>query len=160
MRDVWFAKMCEKQEKFNYKKLNTPDALDFSVTLISNKIIDRRGINFAIRKAMNDSLKKLQLKNKLKPCECLVLLDGGLRAPAEFPFQKTIIKGDEKEFSISLASIAAKVTRDAYMKKLAKKHPLYGFEVHKGYGTAKHITAIKKEGTSLIHRASFLRNIV
>ena len=46
------------------------------------------------------------------------------------------------------------------MKKLAKKHPLYGFEVHKGYGTAKHITAIKKEGTSLIHRASFLRNIV
>jgi ribonuclease HII len=146
-RELWFAKMCEMK-------------LDFSVTLISNKIIDTRGISFAIRKAMADSLRKLQITTHFKLSECLILLDGGLKAPKEYVFQKTIIKGDEKEFAISLASIAAKVTRDAHMRKLAQKYSAYGFEVHKGYGTAKHIAAIKKEGITPIHRRSFLRNIV
>ncbi len=147
MRDVWFAKMCEMN-------------LDFSATLISNKVIDERGLSFAIKKAMSDSLKKIQSSCGFRPSECLVLLDGGLHAPTEFTFQKTIIKGDEKEFAISLASIAAKVTRDAYMKKQAKKFPEYGFAIHKGYGTARHISAIKKEGVTNLHRLSFLKNIV
>ena len=108
---------------------------------------------------MADSLKKLQKTTNFKPSECLALLDGGLHAPKEFTFQKTIIKGDEKEFAISLASIAAKVTRDWCMKKVSKKYPQYGFDIHKGYGTAKHILVIKKQGISGIHRKSFLRNI-
>ena len=96
----------------------------------------------------------------MDPQTCLVLLDGGLKAPREFIYQKTIIKGDEKELSISLASIAAKVTRDAYMTKLAKKYPAYGFEIHKGYGTKKHREAIKKHGPSEVHRMSFLGRIL
>jgi ribonuclease HII len=155
-RDDWFAQMREMQ-KIRDRKVGR---FDFSVTLISNKVIDNRDISFAIRKAMADSLKKLQKTVRFKPAQCMILLDGGLRAPAEFVFQKTIIKGDEKEFSISLASIAAKVTRDAYMKKLAKKYPRYNFEIHKGYGTSKHISVIKKEGVSPIHRRSFLKNII
>lgn len=146
-REQWFVQMRKME-------------LDFAVTLISNKIIDGQGLSFAIRKAMLDSLKKLRETTHFKPSECLVLLDGGLHAPAEFIFQKTIIKGDEKEFAISLASIAAKVTRDAYMRRLAQKHPAYGFEIHKGYGTARHITTIKKEGITPIHRRSFLKNII
>lgn len=155
-REMWFTQMCEMQ-KMKTEKSST---LDFSVTLISNEIVDERGLSFAIRKAMMDSLKKLQKIVCFAPAECLVLLDGGLRAPTEFIFQKTIIKGDEKEFAISLASIAAKVTRDAHMKKLAKKYPAYDFEIHKGYGTARHIAAIKKEGITPIHRRSFLKKIV
>lgn len=151
MRDVWFAKMLEMQKV---------GGLYFSVNLVSNKIIDERGISFAIKKAMNDGLIDVMDNMRAKYSECFVLLDGSLRAPSEFIFQKTIIKGDEKEFAISLASIAAKVTRDKYMKKMAKKYPNYGFEVHKGYGTAKHIISIKKEGISALHRKSFLKNIV
>jgi len=155
MREAWFEKMCEMQKLRN----NGNSTFSFAVTMISNKTIDTQGLSFAIRKAMAGSLKKIQRSTNFKPSECLVLLDGGLHAPAEFSFQKTIIKGDEKEFAISLASIAAKVTRDVHMKKLAKKHPAYGFEIHKGYGTARHIAAIKKEGITPIHRVSFLKNI-
>ena len=154
MREMWHAKMLEMQ---------SCGKLDFAVTLISNKIIDKQGLTFAIKKAMSDSLKKVQQTNcfKLdKPTECLVLLDGGLRAPVEFTSQKTIIKGDEKIFTISLASIAAKVTRDAHMKKISLKYPTYGFELHKGYGTKQHVAAIKKDGVTPIHRKSFLRNIL
>ena len=150
LRDMWFDQMIKMQKS---------GELNFAVTLISNKIIDERGLSFAIRKAMADSLKKLQRAVRFDPAQCLVLLDGGLRAPTEFAFQKTIIKGDEKEFAISLASIAAKVTRDTYMKKLAKKYPLYHFDIHKGYGTVRHVAAIKKEGIVPIHRVSFLKNI-
>jgi ribonuclease HII len=72
--------------------------------------------------------------------------------------QKTIIDGDAKEPIIALASICAKVLRDRKMKRLAKKYPGYGFEVHKGYGTKAHYRAIKKNGLSDIHRRSFLKN--
>lgn len=150
-REAWLAQMC---------KMRGGGVFDFAASLISNKVIDTRGLSFAIRKAMSDSLKKLQKTVGFKSKECLVLLDGGLHAPIEYIFQKTIIKGDEKEFSISLASIAAKVTRDAHMCKLAKKYPAYAFDIHKGYGTARHITAIKKEGITPIHRRSFLKNIL
>ena len=144
MREVWFAKMQEMQKN---RQIN------FSVTLVSNKIIDTKGLSFAIKKALFLSLKNLEVS----PTDCLVLLDGGLHAPAQFIHQKTIIKGDEKEFAISLASIAAKVTRDRHMTRLAKKYPAYNFEIHKGYGTARHIATIKKEGISPIHRHSFLK---
>jgi ribonuclease HII len=88
-----------------------------------------------------------------------ILLDGSLYAPKEFKKQKTIIKGDEKEPAIGLASIVAKVTRDRYMLKMAGKHPLYGFENHVGYGTKKHYLAIKKHGMTDIHRKSFLKRV-
>jgi ribonuclease HII len=151
MREEWFSRMQELQKA---------GKLCFAATLISNKIIDKKGISFAIKKAMSVSLKKIKVTKKFKTSQTQVLLDGGLRAPEEFIFQKTIIKGDEKEFSISLASIAAKVIRDRYMKKVAKKYPLYDFGIHKGYGTAKHIATIKNQGISAIHRQSFLKNLL
>jgi ribonuclease HII len=86
-----------------------------------------------------------------------VLLDGGLKAPVEFKNQKTIIKGDEKEMVIALASICAKVLRDRKMNLLAKKYSNYGFEKHKGYGTKGHYEAIKKYGMLSVHRKSFLK---
>ncbi|MBI3634379.1 MAG: hypothetical protein HY228_02050 [Candidatus Yonathbacteria bacterium] len=92
--------------------------------------------------------------------DSLVLLDGGLRAPARYKNQKTIIKGDEKELVIALASIVAKVARDARMVKLGKKFPQYGFEKHKGYGTRAHYKAIKKHGITKHHRKSFLKNVI
>ena len=73
--------------------------------------------------------------------------------------QKTIIKGDEKESIISLASIAAKVKRDRKMTSLSKKYFEYNFEKHKGYGVKAHYRMIKKYGVCAIHRKSFLKKV-
>ncbi|MEX1120350.1 MAG: ribonuclease HII, partial [Candidatus Paceibacterota bacterium] len=67
------------------------------------------------------------------------------------------IKGDEKEYVIALASIMAKVTRDRKMVRFSKEFPQYGFEAHKGYGTAQHYHALKKHGICPLHRKSFLK---
>ena len=142
-REAWFGQIKVWQEE---------GKCDFCVTSVSAKEIDRNGISKAIRKALSRSLLEVSrsdFKHKILP-------DGGLQAPAEFKDQKTIIKGDEKEIVIALASIAAKVTRDAYMRKQAKRFPVYAFDEHVGYGTKKHYKAIKKHGISPIHRRSFL----
>ena len=145
-REEWFAKIQE------IKKLGH---IDFAVSFQSEKVVDKKGISFAIRKCLKDALEEL----KINPNKAKVLLDGGLKAPIEYSNQKTIIKGDVKEKVIALASICAKVSRDRKMRKLAKKYPEYGFDIHKGYGTRFHYQAIKKYGKLPIHRNSFLKNI-
>lgn len=141
-REKWFSKIEEAREM---------GMVDFSVIFQSEKVIDSKGISFAIKKALEMSLKKL----KINPKETLVLLDGGLKAPPEYTNQKTIIKGDTKEQVIALASICAKVLRDRKMRKWALKYKEYGFDVHKGYGTKGHYEAIKKYGLTALHRLTF-----
>jgi ribonuclease HII len=144
-REIWFAKIKEWQKE---------GKLYFQVSLISENVIDKKGIVFAINTGISRAFLKLKIKKDAE-----IFLDGGLRVPGEFKKQKTIIKGDEKIAVISLASICAKVTRDLYMEKLSKKYPEYGFEIHKGYGTRAHYASIKKYGKSKVHRKSFLKKI-
>ncbi|OHA82442.1 MAG: hypothetical protein A3B07_02350 [Candidatus Yonathbacteria bacterium RIFCSPLOWO2_01_FULL_43_27] len=146
-REEWMVKI---------KKAEEDGFLEYSVAFVSSRVIDKKGIAPSIRTALFQSLTSLE-KSKIQPQISRVLLDGGLRAPVAYEDQKTIIKGDEKELVIALASIVAKVTRDAYMIKLGKKFPAYGFEKHKGYGTRAHYTAIKKHGITSHHRKSFLK---
>lgn len=145
-REVIFGMLTilKKEKKINY-----------AVCYESARRIDTIGISKAIRNCLEKCLKNL----KIKPHECIILLDGGLKAPAHFKNQKTIIKGDEKKRAIAFASIIAKVSRDALMCRLAKKYPLYSFEIHKGYGTKLHLKAIKKHGFSPFHRESFCKNV-
>lgn len=131
------------------------DELDFAVSFVSAPIIDTKGISYAIRLALARSLKKL----RIDPSQCTVLLDGGLHAPAEYDSQKTIIRGDSSETVIAMASVVAKVARDLLMVTEDAKYPAYGFHIHKGYGTAKHIAAIRKHGLSPLHRLSFCTRI-
>ena len=128
---------------------------DFAVTMISASQIDKIGIAVAIRLALVQSLTRVAPHTRIP-----VLLDGGLRAPNEFKKQTTIIKGDEKERAIAFASIVAKVTRDRYMTRQAKKFPMYGFEKHMGYGTRAHYAAIREYGMCVLHRRSFLKKAV
>ncbi len=146
-REKWFAIINDAKRK---------GLVDFCVTFQSEKVIDNKGLSFAIKNALSTSLFAL----KKAPESVKVLLDGGLKAPPEFKDQKTIIKGDEKEMVIALASITAKVLRDRKMIRLGKKYPNYGFEIHKGYGTKKHYDAIRKSGLLKEHRRSFLKKIV
>lgn len=125
----------------------------FSVCSVSNTVIDTKGLSFAIKKALSGCLQKVGATEKDS-----VLLDGGLKAPLSFTNQRTVIKGDEKHPVIAWASILAKVHRDNYMTKMAKKYPEYGFEKHMGYGTKFHRDAIQKYGPSHAHRKSFLKN--
>jgi ribonuclease HII len=147
-------KINEEIKKYNSKPKNS-HPLRYIVGFGSAKIIDKKGISWAIK----NCIKKCLIKLVVTPKDTLVLLDGGIKAPAEFVHQKTIIGGDDKEIVISLASICAKVSRDARMIKLSKKYPLYGLEKHKGYGTVSHRKAIKKHGPSLLHRRTFLDKI-
>ncbi|MFZ3019899.1 MAG: ribonuclease HII [Minisyncoccia bacterium] len=130
--------------------------LDFAVTLISHTIIDKHGMTKAVQKGIKQNLLKL----KVHPKKSHIYLDGLLKAPIEFEQQITVIKGDEKIPVISLASIVAKVTRDKFMKNIAKKYPEYGFDRHKGYGTLEHRKAILKHGKTPIHRVSFLGRLL
>ena len=75
-------------------------------------------------------------------------------------YQETIIKGDAKEKVIGLASILAKVTRDRYMEKVAKRFPVYNFEKHKGYGTKIHCAQILHNGPCPQHRVTFIRTLL
>ncbi|PJE74241.1 MAG: ribonuclease HII [Candidatus Taylorbacteria bacterium CG10_big_fil_rev_8_21_14_0_10_41_48] len=146
-REEWYVKISD----FKAKKI-----LDFACASVSANEIDRVGISRAIDEAIRLCLEGLKVENDLVE----VRLDGALKAPKQFSNQRTIIKGDEKEPIISAASIVAKVIRDGYMTEISATYPAYGFDRHKGYGTASHIRAIKQDGVSPIHRISFLKNII
>lgn len=83
------------------------------------------------------------------------LIDGNRNTGITTP-NETVVKGDAKSISIAAASILAKVSRDREIVRLAKEYPGYGFEKHKGYGTAEHIQALEKLGMCPIHRKKFV----
>ena len=147
-------KLSEKRREGIFEMLEARGARGdtrFVVEFESAETIDNEGIAVAVRRALSRGV------NALAPDAALVKvqLDGALRAPPEYS-QETIINGDELVPLISLASIAAKVSRDRLMHVLAKEYPQYGFEQHKGYGTKLHYEMLQKHGLSVIHRRSFI----
>ena len=145
-RELWFSLATEARRR---------GELDFKVSLVSEKVIDKKGITYAIRLGIKRCLSQLELA-----LDSRIFLDGSLKAPEKFKHQLTVIRGDEKIPIISLASICAKVIRDRKMVRLSKKFPQFNFDVHKGYGTLMHRKALKKYGLTELHRKSFLKNLV
>ncbi len=147
-------KLSEKNREKIFALLEarrTSGDVRFTVEFEDADTIDEEGITAAVRRALARGV------NALAPDSALVRiqLDGALRAPPEYA-QETIINGDELVPLISLASIAAKVSRDRLMCKLAEAYPHYGFETHKGYGTKMHYAALGEYGLCAIHRRSFI----
>jgi len=145
------------------KELAKKNLLTYAVVMTEASSIDKIGIIPAIKQALTKALGKvLKIRLEANSNNCFIKLDGGLKAPVEFVCQKTIIRGDATELIIGLASIMAKVTRDTYMEKLAKKkeYLAYDFATNKGYGTKKHRESITINGLSKEHRASFCHRVL
>jgi ribonuclease HII len=147
----------QREEWFQYLKVAKVEGFcDFSVSFVSPENIDKHGIAKCIQKALNSSLLNLIKTSELEPSSYKIILDGGLKAPLYYVNQETVIRGDELHPVISMASIMAKVSRDAVMTKYGKEYPGYGFEKHSGYGTKAHYESINKIGFTPIHRRSFI----
>jgi len=150
-------KISEKKREVIYKRvleLHIQKKLSYVVKSVSAKSIDSKGISPAIRRSIAAGIDDLECN----PADTFIKLDGSLHAPAHYA-QETIIKGDDKEMVIGLASIMAKVTRDRYMIEQDAIYPQYGLAQHKGYGTKAHREAIAQHGFSPIHRQSYCGNI-
>ena len=124
---------------------------DYGVGQSSAREIDKFGIRVATELSMIRALKKL----KEKPSE--IIIDGPLKLRPWEGIQRNIISGDSKFTAISSASIVAKVSRDNLMDRLNKKYSGYLLFKNKGYGTKDHLSIIKQNGITNLHRKSFLK---
>ncbi|MDE7453668.1 MAG: ribonuclease HII [Clostridia bacterium] len=125
-------------------------AVCLNICRIGPEQIDELNILEATKLCMKRAVEGLEIQPDF------VLTDGNMTLDISIP-QQSIVKGDSLSYSIGAASIAAKVFRDKLMDEYAEVYPGYGFEKHKGYGTAVHIQAIKEHGLTPIHRRSFTK---
>lgn len=123
-------------------------ALCFSIAEASVEEIDRLNILHATLLAMKRAVEGLRLKPQM------VLVDGN-RLPALDIRAEAIVQGDALVPAISAASILAKVHRDHLCDLMHERHPVYGFDRHKGYGTAQHLAALAAHGPADCHRKTF-----
>lgn len=141
------SKKLSEKKRNEYYKIIKEKAIAIGIGIVNEKVIDEVNIYEATKIAM----KKAISDTNIKPDH--VLIDA---MPLDIDVPTTsIIKGDAKSISIAAASVIAKVTRDRMMYELDKIYPMYDLANNKGYGTKKHIEAIKKYGITKYHRLSF-----
>lgn len=138
-----------KQREEIFERIIQKPEIEWKVSFVWPKVIDRINILQATKLAWKRCLKKLNSQPDF------LFIDGNQEIEQLKIEQQAVIKGDQKIFLISLASIIAKVSRDRLMQRLDKKYPEYKFAQHKGYGTKLHIKNLKKFGPCEIHRKSF-----
>lgn len=146
-------KVSEKKREKLYD-LILEEAISYSVAIIGQDVIDEINILKATKQGVTKVVEEWDTKPDLILVDALTQID-----TKGIPYD-SIIKGDAKCYSIAAASIIAKVTRDRIMREWEEVYPQYGFSSHKGYGTAKHIAAIKEYGLCPIHRRSFTKNFI
>lgn len=142
---------AKKREKLSQEILQK--AVACHISLVEPQIIDEINILEATKLCMKNAVEGLSLAPDF------VITDGNMTLDISAP-QMSIVKGDAKSYTIGCASIVAKVYRDKLMDELAEIYPEYDFLSNKGYGTKKHIDAIRAHGITPIHRKSFTKNFV
>ena len=141
-------KLTEKQRYALRTQIET-DALAWAVGQVTADEIDKINILNASILAMHRALDGLKLRPQA------IIVDGNRFKPYGTLPHETIVKGDAKFLSIAAASILAKTYRDDYMNNLALQHPVYQWDVNKGYPTKAHRAAIEEHGISPFHRKTF-----
>lgn len=144
-------KVSEKNRELFFEKIKEK-AIAYRIEWADEKIIDEINILQATKRCMTNAV------NNLEVAPDIVLIDA-VNPDCKYPVE-AIIKGDAKSYTIACASILAKVTRDRYMRDMDKIYPQYGFADNKGYGSQKHIEALKSTGPCPIHRRSFIKHFV
>ena len=144
-------KVSEKNREILYDKI-MQKALACKIEWADEKIIDEINILQATKSCMQKAIDGMEIPPD-------VALIDAVNLDCKYPIEP-IIKGDAKSYSIACASIVAKVTRDRYMVEMGEKYPEYDFASNKGYGSAKHIEALKSVGPCPLHRKSFIKNFV
>ena len=145
-------KVTEKRRDVLFDQIKQ-EALAYGIGIASNALIDEINILQATYEAMREAISKLSKTPDILLVDAVHIPDINIK-------QVGIVKGDAKSVNIAAASILAKVTRDRLMLEYDKIYPEYGFASNKGYGTAKHIEALKECGACDIHRRSFIGNFV
>ena len=145
-------KVTEKRREVLYRQI-TEKAVSWAVVMVPPERIDEINILQATYEAMRSAVSRLSVRPG-------VLVNDAVTIPDVDILQVPVIKGDARCISVAAASILAKVTRDAYMKEMDLKYPVYGFAGHKGYGTKTHCSAILEHGPCPIHRRSFLGRLL
>ena len=146
-------KVSEKKREKLYDVI-LEEAISYSVAIIGQDVIDEINILNATKDGVTKVVEGLDVKPNL------ILVDALTHINTKGIPYDSIIKGDAKCYNISCASIIAKVTRDRIMREWDEIYPQYGFINHKGYGTAKHIQALKEYGPCPIHRKTFITHFV
>ena len=143
------SKKLTKKQREKFFDIISHDALGIGIGIQSEKVIDEVNIYEATKLAMKEAI-----DNCKRNCKIEHILIDAMKLELDTP-TTSIIKGDQKSITISAASVIAKVTRDRMMEELDKKYPMYGFKDNAGYGTKKHIEAIKEYGIIDEHRKTF-----
>jgi ribonuclease HII len=139
-------KLSEKKREYFYEIIKK-DALAIGIGIIDEKRIDEINIYEATKEAMYEAINNLEIKPEH------ILIDA---MPLNLDIPTTsIIKGDLLSITISAASVIAKVTRDHMLYEIDKEYPMYDLKNNKGYGTKKHLEAIKQYGITKYHRLSY-----
>ena len=139
-------KLSEKKRELFYKIIKEK-AIAIGIGIIDEKRIAEINIYEATKEAMKDAIRKLE------PRPEYILIDA-MPLDIDIP-TKSIIKGDFLSVTISAASVIAKVTRDHMLYEMDKEYPMYDLKNNKGYGTKKHLEAIKQYGICKYHRLSY-----
>lgn len=145
-------KMTEKQRVKAYGEIKQK-SLSYGIGIVGAKDIDTLGIQEAVLKAMMTVVEVVE--RKLNQKIDFIIADGINILPIKNYKMQKIQKGDLYHYSIAAGSVLAKVTRDRIMREYHEKYPEYGFDTHVGYGTKKHMEALRKYGPTDIHRRSF-----
>ncbi len=156
------SKKISEKKRENLYEIITNEAISYGIGIINQTEIDEINILQATKKGLTIAIKKAEEKLAKKGLQKpeIILVDALTRIDTDGIPYKSIIHGDAISYSIACASIIAKVTRDRIMRKWDEVYPQYGFEAHKGYGTAKHINALKEYGPCPLHRKTFITHFI
>ncbi len=137
----------KQREKLSAQILQFSDA--YALGWVSPKIIDKLGLTASVRLAMQRAVKRISVSYDQ------LIVDGNINYLSSIAKSKAIVRADLSVASVSAASVIAKVARDEYMKNQSMLYPQYGFDSNVGYGTAKHLSALKLVGLCPLHRLSY-----
>lgn len=143
------SKKLSKKQRDYLAEIILQQATGYGLGWVTPLEVDQLGLTAAVRLAMQRAVAEI------KEPYAEIIIDGNYNFLHDMPNISTLVKADDLIPAVSAASIIAKVARDNYMAEQAKLYPEYGFESHVGYGTARHIAALKEYGVTPLHRRSY-----